>query len=394
VPAEDCSTVLRPFAGPEAEEIAIVCRPHGSRDAAAQAGAAYRALADALAAQGASFRDLTAESLFLRDIHRDLPPLLEARARVLADLGQVDQAPRPALIQQPPLDSAAAFTLMASAVVPRDRAAWSMRDLAPAPACPCAGCARSGARLVQLGDQLSLHTANLYGAGRGAAEQVTEMLRAAERLLHAAGMEFRDVVRTWIHLRHIDRDYDALNSARREFFRQRAVERRPASTGVAGAPLPDGHDVSLSLLAVKSARLLDARAMSTPYLNEAWTYGADFSRGLRLAEANKIALHVSGTASIDEAGTTAHVGGLEAQAERMLDNMESLLARQGASFASLMSGVLYLRHPAHAAALLALCRRRGFAGFPCALVQADLCRPGLLCEAEALAMLSPTVAQA
>src|SRR5262249_49340109 len=156
----------------------------------------------------------------------------------------------------------------------------------------------SGARLVRLGDQVSVHTANLYGVGGDAYERAWDMFGAAERLLDQCGMGFRDVVRTWIHLRDIDRDYDALNMARREFFRRCRVERLPASTAVQGAPLPDAHDCSLNLQAVKSPRPPEVTRMSTPSLNEAWSYGADFSRGLRLVEANKIALHVSGTASI------------------------------------------------------------------------------------------------
>ncbi len=69
--------------------------------------------------------------------------------------------------------------------------------------------------------------------------------------------------------------------------------------------------------------------MSTPTLNEAWSYGADFSRGLRLAEANKVMLYVSGTASIDEAGRSVHLGNFEAQVDRMLDNIERCLPSRG-----------------------------------------------------------------
>ena len=41
--------------------------------------------------------------------------------------------------------------------------------------------------------------------------------------------------------------------------------------------------------------------MTTPTLNEAPLYGSDFARGMKVVETNKVALHVSGTASIDEA---------------------------------------------------------------------------------------------
>jgi len=382
------SSVLRRFSGPEADELAILCRPEDqSPDTAHQAEVAYRELAELLAAHQSSFRDLTTETLLLRDVRQDLPRVLDIRTRVLAELGQGAFAPLPSFIQQAPVDQGASFELSASAVVPRHRDTGSVRDVRAVPSCRCGGCARSGARLVRLGDQVSLHTTNLYGVGGDAFEQALDMFYAAERLLQQCGMGFRDVARAWIHLRDIGRDYDALNKARREFFRHRGIERRPASTGVQGIPFPDAHDFSLSLRAVQSPRPLDIGVMSTPTLNEAWSYGADFSRGLRLAEANKVMLYVSGTASLDEAGRTVHVGNFEAQVDRMLENIETLLAQQGASFENLVSGITYLKNPGDAPVLRSMCRERGFDNFPCALVEAPLCRPELLCETEAVAML-------
>ncbi|MEO8133953.1 MAG: Rid family hydrolase [Betaproteobacteria bacterium] len=381
-----CSTVLRRFAGSVADELAILCRPAGP-DTGQQAEEAYRALAAILAADRATFRDLASETLFLRDIRGDLPRVLAVRARLLADIGQSAGTVYPAFIQQAPLDHGAAFELAASAVIPRDRDAWSVHDVRAAPSCACEGCAQSGARLLRLGDQTSLHTTNVYGTGGNAFEQASSMFGAAERLLEQCGMGFHDVVRTWIHLRDIDRDYDALNRARRAFFQRCGIEPRPASTGVQGGPHPDAHDVSMHLHALKSSRPLDVTPMSTPTLNEAWTYGADFSRGLRITEVNKVALYISGTASIDETGRTAHPGNLAAQVDRMLHNIASLLAQQGARFEHLVSGVTYLNNPSHAPVLRSMFQERGFDGFPCALVEAPLCRPELLCEAEVVAML-------
>jgi enamine deaminase RidA (YjgF/YER057c/UK114 family) len=246
------------------------------------------------------------------------------------------------------------------------------------------------ARVVGLGDQTYLYAGNIYGSGRNPVEEAYDMFRVAEDLLAEAAMGFGNVIRTWIHLRDIGRDYDALNTARREFFRHRGIERRPASTGVQGIPFPDAHDFSMSLYAVTSPRPLDVTLMSTPSLNEAWSYGVDFSRGLRVADTNKVTLYVSGTASLDEGGRTVHVGNFEAQVDRMLDNIASLLAQQGATFENLVSGVTYLRNPSDAPVLRSLCHQRGFDGFPCALVEAPLCRPELLCEAEAVAMLPPS----
>ena len=354
---------------------------------AEQLASVYRALARQLADHGASLRDLVGERLHLRDIGGDLRTVLEARARVLGESGLDAGGPMPCLVEQPPLLAGAALELAAYALVPRDRTLWSVRDVKAELTCPCEGCARTGARIVSLGDQVSLHSGSLYGIGADAYEQTWNMFRTAEQLLHQCGMGFGDVVRVWIHMRDIDRDYAALNKARREFFQQQGLRLRPASTGVQGGQAAPVHDISMSFEAVKSPRGIEIARMSTPLLNEAWSYGADFSRGLRVTEANKVTLHVSGTASLDETGRSIHPGDFAAQAERMVDNLQSLLDQQGATIGDVVSGVAYVKHPGDASLLRAILDRRGFASCACALVEAPLCRPELLCETEIVAWL-------
>jgi enamine deaminase RidA (YjgF/YER057c/UK114 family) len=213
------------------------------------------------------------------------------------------------------------------------------------------------------------------------------MFALAEDLLRRAGMEFRDVVRTWIYLRHMERDYATFNRARREFFAARGIDPVPASTGIGGGPVSAAHDLCLGVQAIRSSRPLERTVMTTPTLNEAREYGADFVRGMRIEEANKVALHVSGTASIDEHGRSVHLGDVDAQADRMLVNIASLLARQGASYADVVNAITYLEHPADEARVRAKLRAAGFAGFPHAMVAAPICRPELLCETEVLAVL-------
>jgi enamine deaminase RidA (YjgF/YER057c/UK114 family) len=200
-------------------------------------------------------------------------------------------------------------------------------------------------------------------------------------------MEFRDVVRTWIHMRHIDRDYGDLNRARRAFFAARGIDPVPASTGIGGGPVAEAHDLCLGVYAVQAGRSAVRSVMTSPTLNEAVEYGADFVRGMKVVEANKVALYVSGTASIDEHGRTAHAGDLEAQADRMLVNIAALLGRQGAGFGDVVSAITYLKHPADAGRLRGKLNAAGFGGFPHALVAAPICRPDLLCETEALAVV-------
>jgi enamine deaminase RidA (YjgF/YER057c/UK114 family) len=127
--------------------------------------------------------------------------------------------------------------------------------------------------------------------------------------------------------------------------------------------------------------------MTSPTLNEASEYGADFVRGMKVVETNKVALHVSGTASIDEHGRSVHGGDLEAQADRMLVNIAALLAGQGARVADIVHAITYVKHPGDAARVRAKLRNDGFEGFPHVMVAAPICRPELLCETEVLAVL-------
>lgn len=377
---------VRRAVGPLADDLTVLCLPGGPSTAAASGvEAPWRHLARHLADAGASFRDVTTETLLVRDVARELPGLLDARRRVLTELGQLDAAPQPGFIGQAPCGDDLPFHLIAQAVVPHRRDGWTVTDVAGPAGCGCEGCTRTGARIVRADGRVVLHTTNLYGRGADAYAQTLDAFRSAEQLLRQHGLDFGDVVRTWIHLRDIDRDYDALNRARRVFFHEQGIERRPASTGVQGSPYPDGHAVSLRLVAMRPA---DASVISTPTLNEAWSYGADFSRGLRLADANQVTLHISGTASIDEAGRTVHEGDVVAQAERMLHNIATLLAGQGAGFADLVSAITYLKHPSDAAAVRAVFARRKFEGFALSVVEAPLCRPDLLCETEAVCVLS------
>lgn len=373
------SRVLRGTAG---EELSWLAEPQGTP--IAQATATYEALVTAWEKARISGAQLRREVLFLRDIENDLPGILEARERVLSAHG-FSGAPRPAFIGHAPADDHVAFYVTASAIRSVGEEPLP-RDVPVSPAASCDELTQSTVRVYKAGDRVELHTNNLYGAGPDAASQVAALFRNAEALLARHGLDFHDVVRTWLHLRDIERDYDALNEARRDFFERCGLRQRPASTGVEGAPLPADRCCSMSLVALRSPGV-ERATMSTPTLNEAWSYGADFSRGLRVDDERATALLVSGTASIDEAGNTVHVGDLDGQAERMLDNIETLLQGQNASFRDVLSGTLYLRHAADVDAVRKHLTDRGFRDFPCASVKATLCRPDLLCEAEVYAIL-------
>jgi enamine deaminase RidA (YjgF/YER057c/UK114 family) len=384
-----CSIALRRVEGPEARELFFLCQPLGEAeggDAGAQAEAIYAAILGVLEAEGASFGSVVCETLFLRSLRADLESVREARRRALAAGGAPPHRPAITEIEQPPLDDGARLEVSVQAVLPKD-SRLRVDAFEARPVCGCAECARSHGLRVHVGEEARLYASGLYGPGEDAYQQTLAMFGIAEDLLQQAGMDFRDVVRTWIHLREMERDYADLNRARREFFEARGIDPAPASTGIGGGTVPEGHDLCLGAHAIQTPRPLVRAAMSAPTLNEAMLYGSDFARGMRVVEANKVALHVSGTASIDEAGRTAHPGELEAQVERMLVNVAALLEGQGATFGDVVSAVTYLKHPEDAARLRRKLHEAGFEGFPNAMVAAAVCRPDLLCEVEALAVL-------
>jgi len=391
IETDRCRVVLRRVDGPEARELFFHCQPTArAADAAGQAEAIYRAVLGVLEAEGGSFASVVCESLFLRSLP-DLAPVRAARERMLAASAAPDHRTAISEIEQPPL-SQHALEVSVQAVLPHPTGSPLRVDRFEARhTCRCAECARSHGVRVHVGEEVRLHAGGLYGTGGDAYQQTLAMFGVAEDLLQQAGMEFRDVVRTWIHLRDIDRDYADLNCARRAFFEARGIDPSPASTAIGGRPVPDGHDLCLAVYAVRAVQPQSLRSvrtvMNAPTLNDAASYGADFARGMRTVETNKVALHVSGTASIDEAGRTAHPMEFEAQATRMLRNVAALLEGQGAGFGDVVSAVTYLKHPADAGRLRERLHEAGFAGFPNALVAAQICRPELLCETEVLAVL-------
>ncbi len=127
-------------------------------------------------------------------------------------------------------------------------------------------------------------------------------------------------------------------------------------------------------------------------LNEAYDYGSAFSRGMRIDLNGLTILLISGTASIDEAGRTVHVGDLRAQVRRTYDNIGRLLATEGATWHDVVRTTCYLRdierdYQAFNEERTRFYKEKKLDPLPASTgIQAILCRPDLLVEIEAIAM--------
>lgn len=141
------------------------------------------------------------------------------------------------------------------------------------------------------------------------------------------------------------------------------------------------------------ATAIGKQAITNPrVLNEAHAYGSSFSRGLRVDVGNVAILLISGTASIDEDGSTVHPGDFRAQCRRTYLNITGLLESEGATWKDVVRTTCYLRDMERDYAAFNEERTRFFAAqgldpLPASTgIQAILCRPDLLVEIEAIAM--------
>jgi 2-iminobutanoate/2-iminopropanoate deaminase len=129
-------------------------------------------------------------------------------------------------------------------------------------------------------------------------------------------------------------------------------------------------------------------------LNEAYAYvrPSSFSRGMRIDLNGLTILLISGTASIDEAGKSVHIGDFRAQTRRTFENITGLLESEGATWKDIVRTSCYLRdidrdYEAFNEERTAFFHEQGLDPLPASTgIQAKLCRSELLVEIEAIAM--------
>ena len=104
-------------------------------------------------------------------------------------------------------------------------------------------------------------------------------------------------------------------------------------------------------------------------------------------------LLISGTASIDEHGKSVHIGDFRAQLRRTFWNITQLLEAEGATWKDIVRTTCYLRdierdYEAFNEERTAFYEEQGLDPLPASTgIQAILCRPELLIEIEAIAMI-------
>jgi len=380
-----------------ATEIFVRCAPEASARGGCrgQARLLYKGLERLLRQAGAEMGDVVIEKAYFRNLAGDLADFQEVRRRTYRKWGVTGELlPATTYLGQAPCCPGQDIELQAYAVVPRKSGAVRVEPLSRSRE-------HATVKLLEVGTARHLYISSIDGrprrrdataSGNGHApgsfhhESDTAWETALE-LVRSQGVEFPDVVRTWIYLDNIDRDYDALNASRNAFFGREGVARLPASTGIGGFQHPSGNRIAIDVYALLNPEIAQIEVMHTPTLNEAADYGSSFSRGMKMALPEETYLFISGTASVDEYGATVHTGDLRRQIDRMLLNVEELLRPHGATWADLAHGVTYLKSADYYGLYQQRCAERGIVDVPHTIVVADVCRPELLCEMEAIAVL-------
>ncbi len=243
---------------------------------------------------------------------------------------------------------------------------------------------RGGARHLRL---MSVMPRRELSATAGVADMAYDMLAQAGHALTDRGLAFKDVVRTWIYVRDIKRNYRFVNQARNRYFEEQQMVRLPASTCVEGTRPGASAPVVMDLYAVAGSAEVFVQAIPPGPMGEASTYGSAFARGTQLSEPGRRTLYVSGTASIDGQGAVVAAGDIRGQLDRMFGNVRALLATAGMELGDAFNATAYLKRKDDFRDFQQAASAHGLSeDLPLAVVVADICRPEWLCEIEVCAV--------
>lgn len=251
----------------------------------------------------------------------------------------------------------------------------------------------------------------------GTDEAYVEALSAFQQMhqqLAGAGAGFDQVVRTWIYVNQITEGaagrqrYQELNRARTDFYRDIRFGSKsrapwapesfyPASTGIGTS----GAQVAVACMALDSRRPdVFVMPLENPQQTPAYDYqpgyspqSPKFSRAMAVVQGHFVSTLVSGTASIVNS-RTCHHGDIVRQTEQTIENIEHLIAPEnfarhglpgaGATLKDVAKLRVYVKRAEDYEACREVCERR-LPRVPAIYLRADICRPDLLMEIEAVA---------
>lgn len=227
----------------------------------------------------------------------------------------------------------------------------------------------------------------------GPAAQAEQMFGNVGLGLRANGFSYPQVARTWIYVSRLLDWYDDLNRVRTAHYRRVGIGVEggvafPASTGIQCRS--DDEECVMDVLALDSSDPEYAAARPirrSPRQDSSFNYGSAFSRGLVLDINGRRTVHISGTASINAAGESIHIGDAEMQCVETLLCIAAILEEQGGGLEDITSATVFCKNSEAWEAWQRVSRLLQVPAFPKVCVRADVCRHDLLVEMEAVAAI-------
>lgn len=224
----------------------------------------------------------------------------------------------------------------------------------------------------------------------GSNTQTREILEGYEEQLKQQQLTLADnCLRTWFFIRDVDTNYKGMVEARCNNFTIQHLTPDThyiASTGIGGQPITTQSRVQMDGYAAKGLVPEQIQYLyASTHLNPTYQYGVTFERGTAIHYGDRRHLLISGTASINNRGEVVHVGDIEAQAQRMIENIEALLSEGGAALSDVAQAIIYLRDVADYDVVRRYFDQR-LPEMPRVITLAPVCRPAWLIEMECIAI--------
>ncbi|KQC11136.1 MAG: hypothetical protein APR62_10520 [Smithella sp. SDB] len=198
------------------------------------------------------------------------------------------------------------------------------------------------------------------------------------------------IARTWLFMKDILKDYEELNNAREKFFAKWHTATNhflPASTGIQNRMA--GNEILAFGLCAFSGNNVAIRQIPSPLQNEPTAYGKLFSRAVIVEFPQSKLLFISGTASIDQTGTSVYVENFKGQMEFTLEIILAILNQLQCDFTNIVQATIYLKRGKDMNQCLNIIDQAGFPRDRSLFqVGVDVCRNDLLCEVEATAVIT------
>lgn len=194
-----------------------------------------------------------------------------------------------------------------------------------------------------------------------------------------------NLIRTWLFVNNVDKNYSGVVLARKKFFDENGLTKDThyiASTGIEGTSPRLPAFVTMDALAIDGLQPEQVEYVSAlTHLNPTHEYGVAFERATVVTYGDRRHFYLSGTASINNSGEVVHLGDVLKQTQRAIENIDALLHSARFTRSDMAYFIVYVRDIADYPVIQDLLSVE-FRDIPFVVVEAAVCRPGWLIEIE------------